>query len=275
MRRERRIAVVIPALDEEASLGPVLDRVPEWVDDVVVADNGSRDATARVARGRGAEVVHEERRGYGAACAAGVAALAGRLRDADVVVFLDAGGSDDPAEMDRLVDPVLREEAELALGVRRGRDRMPRHQRLGTALVAGLLGRCFGVRVSDLGPYRAIRWETLAGLGMRDRRFGWTAEMQARALRQGRALREVSVGWRPGAGRSTISGTVLGSLRAGRDLCLAVGIQAFAARAERIAAAARARRPGASRRTRVSPRAPAADSTRPRRSPGPPRRSRG
>ena len=235
MRCSCQVVAVIPAFNEEKSLGEVLDQMPAWVDRVVVAENASTDGTAHIARLRGAFVVREDRRGYGAACQAGLATLHGRLRSVDAVVFLDADGSDDPREMARLLDPLLRGEADLVIGVRQQRGRMPRHQRLGTSLIAGLLGVCFDTRVADLGPYRAIRWGTLAALGMRDRRFGWTAEMQARALRQRRRILEVPVGWRPGGGRSTISGSLRGSLRAGRDLSLAVLAQAIAARWDRAA----------------------------------------
>jgi len=221
LRRDCAIVAVIPALDEEECLGAVLDRMPCWVDCVVVADNGSTDATARIAQERGAQVVHAAQRGYGAACQAALIALRERMHDRDVVVFMDADGSDDPREMSRLVDPLFCD-ADLVVGVRTDAIRMARHQRLGTAFVARLLGICFDVEVKDLGPYRAIRWGELVALGMRDTRFGWTAEMQARALRQGRRIREVPVSWRPGGGRSEISGSLVGSLRAGRDLTLAV-----------------------------------------------------
>jgi glycosyltransferase involved in cell wall biosynthesis len=233
VRLDCRVVAVIPALNEEKSLGAVLDRIPTWVDRVVVADNGSTDATARVARERGAEVVHEEQRGYGAACQAGLATLRGRMRSEDVVVFLDADGSDDPEEMTSLVDPLLRGEADLVIGARTNAERMPWHQRFGTALVARLLTVCFGARVTDLGPYRAIHWSALVALQMRDMRFGWTAEMQARALRQRRRILEVPVRWRPGAGRSAISGSLAGSLRAGHDLTRAVLSQAIAAQRDR------------------------------------------
>ena len=157
-----------------------------------------------------------------------------------MAVFFDADGSDDPAEMAALVDLVLDDRAELVVGARPTAG-MPAHQRLGTQFVSGLLRVGFGAAVTDLGPFRAIAWERLRELGMRDRAFGWTAEMQARALRCGMRVAEAPVGWRPGAGRSEISGTLRGSLRAGRDLTRAVVGQALGARLDRI------RRPGGRR----------------------------
>lgn len=234
MRRDRRVAVVIPARDEAECLAAVLDRVPAFVDQVVVADNGSTDDTEGVARDGGAQVVREEKIGYGAACQAGLAVLDGRWESADVVVFLDADGSDDPREMARLVDPLLDDAADLVIGVRTGTEAMPWHQRTGTALLASLLGLCFGTRATDLGPYRAIRWGTLRALQMRDDGFAWTAEMQARALRQRQRVLERPVRWRPGGGRSSISGTLRGSLRAGRDLTRAILVQAVASRWDRV-----------------------------------------
>lgn len=241
MRRDRRVALVIPARDEAECLAAVLDRVPAFVDQVVVADNGSTDDTGGVARDGGAQVVREEKIGYGAACQAGLAVLDGRWESADIVVFLDADGSDDPQEMARLVDPLLDDIADLVIGVRTGNEGMPWHQRTGTALLASLLGLCFGTRVTDLGPYRAIRWGTLRALQMRDEGFAWTAEMQARALRQRQRVLERPVRWRPGGGRSSISGTLRGSLRAGRDLSRAILVQAVASRWDRVKWA---RRPG-------------------------------
>lgn len=216
MRRGVRIALVIPARNEALALPGVLRRVPAWVDTVVVADNGSSDATAAVAVSAGARVVHVPTPGYGAACHAG-SVLAAR-EGAEITVFLDADGSDDPREMARVVDPIHDGRAELVVGRRGGIEAMPPQQRLGTAFVCGLLSLGFGVRVLDLGPFRAIRTSSLTALALRDRAFGWTAEMQARALRLGLRVREVPVSWRPGAGRSEITGTWRGVLRAAYGL---------------------------------------------------------
>ncbi len=242
MRFDSRIAVVIPALDEERSIGAVVDEIPAWVDDVVVVDNGSSDATARVARRHGARTVREPRRGYGAACQAGIDLLA-RSGAPDAVVFLDADGSDAPAETARLVDPILADRADLVVGRRPLRQRMRLHQRLGTRLVCALLRLGFRAQVTDIGPFRAVSWRTLQRIGMRDRRYGWTAEMQARALRFGERVAEVPVSWRPGRGRSKISGTWKGTLRAARGLVGSVLRELLAAQRDRLWAELRAPRP--------------------------------
>jgi hypothetical protein len=211
---DARIALIIPALDEELALATVLDELPRsWFAQVIVVDNGSRDATAAVARAGGARVIREPRRGYGRACLAGLAALDGA---ADLVVFMDADASDVPSEVPRLLEPILAGEADLVIGARRAAPgALAWHQRWGNRLAVGLIRLLFGFRYTDLGPFRAIRRACLAELAMRDTNFGWTAEMQVKAVRRGLRVREVPVSYRPRLGRSKISGTVSGSLRAG------------------------------------------------------------
>ncbi len=215
MKDGRRIATVIPALDEEAAIGKVLARLPAWVDAAVVADNGSRDRTAAIARAMGATVVAEPRRGYGAACLAGLAVLP----PVDIVVFLDADFSDYPEDMARLVAPLLGGTADLVIGSRvhtpDGRHALTPQQRFGNALACLLMRVLWRASYSDLGPFRAIRVEALRRLAMRDRGYGWTVEMQIKALRSGLAVREVPVRYRPRIGRSKISGTVRGTIGAG------------------------------------------------------------
>ena len=217
MSSDARIALIIPALDEELALATVLDELPRSLfAQVIVVDNGSTDGTAALARARGARVVSEPRRGYGRACLAGLAALDGA---ADIVVFMDADASDVPAEAPALLEPILRGEADLIIGSRRLGRAAPAalawHQRWGNRLVVGLIRLLFGFRYTDLGPFRAIRRASLAQLAMRDTNFGWTAEMQVKAVRRGLRVREVPVSYRPRLGQSKISGTVSGSLRAG------------------------------------------------------------
>jgi glycosyltransferase involved in cell wall biosynthesis len=212
-----RVGLVIPALDEEAAIGAVVGAVPAGlVDDLVVVDNGSRDGTAAVARAAGARVVVEPRRGYGAACWAGVQALAPGIA---LVAFLDGDGSQDPAELPRLLDPLWSGTADLVLGVRRfdaGATDHPRHAILGTRAVALVLQWRFGVRLRDLGPFRAVRRETLLALDLRDRSFGWPVEMVAKAARRRLRIVEVEVTQRPrSGGRSKVAGTLSGSVRAG------------------------------------------------------------
>ena len=212
---------MIPARDEEPSLPGVLAAIPRagdgWqVGEVVVVDNGSTDRTAEVARAGGATVVAEPRRGYGAACLAGLDRL--RRAPPDIVAFLDADGSDDPAELPRLLAPILSGDAPLVIGSRvRGAEpgSLTPVQRIGNRLATALLGLLFGLRATDLGPFRAARWTSLESLAMRDRDFGWTVEMQARAARAGWSVPEVPVRYRRRIGRSKISGTVSGAVAAG------------------------------------------------------------
>jgi len=217
------VAVLIPALDEEEALPPVLASVPRagqgWtLSAVVVADNGSRDRTAERARAAGAIVVGEPQRGYGAACLAGLARLA--ERPPDVIAFLDGDGSSDPAELAHVLAPIVAGEADLVIGSRvlgaREPGALTTVQEFGNALATRLLSLLGPARFTDLGPYRAIRWETLAALAMTDRDFGWTVEMQARALRRRARCIEVPVtSRRRRGGRSKVSGTLRGSAAAG------------------------------------------------------------
>jgi glycosyltransferase involved in cell wall biosynthesis len=210
-------ALVIPALDEEDALGAVLAAVDRTlVRDVIVGDNGSRDRTAEVARIGGAVVVHVGERGYGAACAGALTALSD---DVDVVVFMDADGSDDPAQMPLLVAPIVNGDADLVIGSRaRGmveRGALTPQQRFGNWLATRMIRLIYRHRYTDLGPFRAIRRELLDRIDMRDRRYGWTVEMQIRALQLGARVREVPVRYRKRVGRSKISGTVTGVIKAG------------------------------------------------------------
>lgn len=211
------IALIIPALDEEHAIGPLLDEVDRsLVRDVIVGDNGSRDATAEVARRRGAEVVAVAERGYGAACAGALTRLRG---DVDVVVFMDADGSDDPAEIPSLVNPIRSGDADLVIGSRPlGRiepGALTPQQRFGNWLATRLIRLLYGHRYTDLGPFRAIRRDLLDRIGMQDRRYGWTVEMQVRALQLHARVAEVPVRYRKRIGKSKISGTVSGVLKAG------------------------------------------------------------
>ena len=209
-----KVCLVIPALNEAAVIGDVIRRVPAGVvADVVVVDNGSTDDTGAVASRAGARVVVEPRRGYGAACWAGVEAL---TPDTTIVAFLDGDGSQRPEELPRVLAPVLSGEADFVLGVRQLQGAHPLHASLGTRLVAALVAWRFGVRVRDLGPYRAIRVDLLRRLDMRDRAFGWPVEMVVKAAALGARIVEVDVTHVPRqGGRSKVSGTVRGSVRAG------------------------------------------------------------
>jgi glycosyltransferase involved in cell wall biosynthesis len=208
-------AVVIPARDEAGAIAAVVAAARDLADDVVVVDNGSRDGTAAVAAAAGARVVHAAQRGYGHACFAGVAAVP----QAEVVVFVDGDGSMPVEDIPRLAAPILDGAADIVCGSRtalREAGSMPAHQAAGNALALLLLRVLYGVRLSDLGPYRAVRGSTLRGLGLRGSRFAWPAQMLARGARRGARIVEIDVGYRQRvAGRSKVGGSLRGSLEAG------------------------------------------------------------
>jgi cellulose synthase/poly-beta-1,6-N-acetylglucosamine synthase-like glycosyltransferase len=213
-----RVAAVIPALDEEACIATVvkevLDHNPQAT--VFVVDNGSTDATAEAARAAGAQVVSEPRRGYGYACAAGVAA-AGDVFDA--LVFLDGDGSNDARQMPTLLAPIACGYADVVLGSRglgpAAHGALPPHQRLGNALTAALVRLLYGQRITDLPPFKAICQPVLAALGMREMTYGWTVEMIVKCAKRGCRIVEVPVTTRPRiGGQSKVSGTVKGTVLA-------------------------------------------------------------
>jgi glycosyltransferase involved in cell wall biosynthesis len=208
-----RTTVIIPALDEAGVIGALVSRVPgDLVEEIVVVDNGSTDDTAREAAKAGARVVSEPRRGYGAACWAGVGALAA---DAEVAVFLDGDGSQRPEELGRVLAPLETGDADLVLGARPPSADHPWHATLGTRGVAAFVSWRHGVRITDVPPFRAIRVPLLRRLRMRDRAFGWPVEMVVKAAALGARIVEVRVSQEPRrAGRSKVSGTVIGSARA-------------------------------------------------------------
>ncbi len=213
------IAVVIPAFNEEASLPHVLRDIPRPpVGRVVVTDNNSTDDTAKVAAEAGGIVVRERRPGYGSACLRALDYL--RENDPpDVVVFLDADFSDHPEELPRLIAPILADRADLVIGSRVLGQRQPGallpQARAGNLIACWLIRLLYRHRYTDLGPFRAVRWEALEGLQMSDPDFGWTAEMQVKALRRGLRVSEVPVSYRKRVGVSKITGTLKGTLLAG------------------------------------------------------------
>ena len=213
-----RIGVIIPAVDEEDAIGLVISEIPTSVHEVIVADNGSRDRTAEVARAAGARVVSEPRRGYGRACLAGIAAAD---RPA-VFAFLDGDRSDYPAQLEDVVAPISEGRADMVIGSRNlGRRQSgahPWHAVLGTKACVAFMNATSGSRATDLGPFRAITAEALGRLEMSDPNYGWTVEMQIKAARAGLRVVEVPVDYRPRIGRSKVSGTVSGTVKAGSKI---------------------------------------------------------
>jgi glycosyltransferase involved in cell wall biosynthesis len=207
------VDVILPALDEAAALPGVLARLPAGYRAIVV-DNGSTDGTADVAEGAGAQVVVEPRRGFGAACWAGLVAAR-----SDLVCFMDADGSFDADELPRVVEPVAGGRADLVLGARHPtRGAWPLHARLANRALALELRRRLGLRLHDLGPMRAARRVDLLELGIADRRSGWPLEMVVLASRAHWRIDEVEVGYAPRVGRSKVTGTVRGTVQAVRDM---------------------------------------------------------
>lgn len=212
-----KIAVIIPALNEEHAIGHVLMDLPkELIYQIIVVDNGSNDNTAKVAQNLGAEVVFEPKRGYGAACLKGLTKLNSEV---DIVVFLDGDYSDYPKDLSLLIEPILTNSADLVIGSRTlGQQQigaLTSQQIFGNWLATRLIKIIWGFDYSDLGPFRAIRATSLQLLKMTDSNFGWTVEMQIKALKHQLKVKEVAVRYKKRLGQSKISGTFTGSVKAG------------------------------------------------------------
>jgi glycosyltransferase involved in cell wall biosynthesis len=227
-----KIAILIPALNEEASIGAVIAAIGAaqlpGLAQIIVANNGSDDATADRARAVGAEVVFEPQRGYGAACLAAMESLAA---DIAIVVFMDADGSDVASEAHGLVSPIVSGEADLVIGSRAlgraepGALTLP--QRFGNWLATLLMRVIWRARFTDLGPFRAIRRTSLDAIGMKDRDYGWTVEMQVKAVRAGLRCTERPADYRKRVGTSKISGTVRGVVLAGTKILYVIAREAL------------------------------------------------
>jgi glycosyltransferase involved in cell wall biosynthesis len=209
-----RVGVVIPAWNEEESIGLVLRDIPRLAEEIVVVDNGSTDATSVVATAAGATVLSEPRRGYGYACLTGVEYLASR--GVEVVVFLDGDHADDPGELPRIVGPLLADEADFVLGSRalghRERGALLPQARAGNFFAGRFIHLFWGVRFTDLGPFRAIRVTDLLAMDMHELRWGWTVEMQIKAAKRGLRCLEVPVSYRRRVGTSKVTGTLRGTV---------------------------------------------------------------
>ena len=216
MPESPRISVIIPVFNEQDAIKKVIGDIPDDLPaEIIVVDNGSTDQTAQLARAMGARTVREDKRGYGSACLAGIAAT----QRPDIVVFLDGDYSDHPNEMPDLIAPILENRADLVIGSRVLGNHEPGalmiQARFGNAFATYLIKVLFGVPYTDLGPFRAIRYHALMELEMQDKTFGWTVEMQVKAARQGLSTQEVPVSYRRRIGISKITGTVKGTIKAG------------------------------------------------------------
>ncbi len=211
-----RISVIIPVFNEQDAIEKVIGDIPGHLPtEIIVVDNGSTDQTAKLAAAMGARIVRENRRGYGSACLAGIAAT----NNPDIVVFLDGDYSDHPNEMPDLIAPILANRADLVIGSRvlgnSESGALMIQARFGNRLATALIKILFGVSYTDLGPFRAIRYRALIDLDMRDKTFGWTVEMQVKAAKKALKIQEMPVSYRKRIGVSKITGTLKGTLKAG------------------------------------------------------------
>ncbi|MEN1786322.1 MAG: glycosyltransferase family 2 protein [Bacteroidota bacterium] len=213
------IRVIIPAFNEEESISKVIAEIPKSVTEIIVVNNNSTDNTVNKALKAGATVLTEKRKGYGHACLCGLNYLAKQSKPPDIIVFLDGDYSDYPEDMDQLIAPIANENMDLVIGARtkalREPGAMTPQQLFGNALATFLMRLFFGARFTDLGPFRAIKYEKLKELQMQDKTYGWTVEMQLKALRKKLAYKEVPVRYKRRIGVSKVSGTVKGTIFAG------------------------------------------------------------
>ncbi len=222
-----KIRIIIPAFNEENGVGQVIEEIPkELVEEVIVVNNASTDKTEVIAREKGATVLHEATPGYGRACLKGIQYIKDSASKPDIIVFLDADHSDYPEEIIQLIQPILDNKADLVIGSRalgnKEKGSMTPQQIFGNWLATRLLKLLYNVRFTDLGPFRAIRFDKLMELNMQDKTYGWTVEMQLKAAKKGLKCVEIPVRYRKRIGVSKISGTVKGTLMAGYKILFTI-----------------------------------------------------
>ena len=227
MEIKPRIFVIIPAFNEENSVGKVVKAIPKNLvkaKRIIVVDNNSSDKTRQAAESEGATVLREKRQGYGYACLKGIEYLKSRKKKPDIVVFLDADYSDYPEEMPLVLGPIIAAEADMVIGSRalgkKEKGSMTPQQIFGNWLATRLIRIFYGVQYTDLGPFRSIRYDKLMEIGMEDKTYGWTVEMQLKAAKFGFKVIEVPVNYKNRIGVSKVSGTLKGTIMAGYKIIL-------------------------------------------------------
>ncbi len=213
------IIVIIPAFNEEASIGKVIQEIPESVSEIIVVSNNSTDNTAEVAKNAGATVLFEANKGYGYACLKGMDYISKKSDKPNIIVFLDGDYSDYPAELTNIVEPIIKDNYDMVIGTRvkkwREKGSMTFPQIFGNGLATLLMKLLFNANFSDLGPFRAIKYDKLLQLNMQDKTYGWTVEMQLKAIKQNFKYIEVPVHYKNRIGVSKVSGTIKGAIFAG------------------------------------------------------------
>ncbi|KJD37006.1 glycosyl hydrolase [Tamlana sedimentorum] len=216
---ETNISVIIPAYNEADSISYVIKDIPDYVNEIIVVSNNSTDATEANARKAGATVLTEKNKGYGYACLKGLHYIANKFEKPDIIVFLDGDYSDYPEELTKIVEPITNQNIDLVIGARvkelREQGAMTLPQIFGNWLATNLMSLFFNAKYTDLGPFRAIKYNKLIALNMEDKTYGWTVEMQLKALKQNLSYTEIPVNYRNRIGVSKVSGTIKGAIFAG------------------------------------------------------------
>jgi glycosyltransferase involved in cell wall biosynthesis len=220
------VYVIIPAFNESQSIGKVIDDIPDLVSEIIVVDNASTDNTGAIAKEKGAIVLRENRKGYGYSCLKGINYIKEKADKKDVIVFLDGDYSDYPGEIELLVSPIISSDVDLVIGSRvlgqRQKGSMLFQQIAGNWLATTLIKLFYNAHFTDLGPFRAITWDALELIDMKDKTFGWTVEMQVKAAKLNLKFIEIPVSYRKRIGLSKVSGTIKGTILAGYKILLTI-----------------------------------------------------
>lgn len=220
------VYVIIPAFNESQSIGKVIDDIPDLVSEIIVVDNASTDNTGAIAKEKGAIVLRENRKGYGNSCLKGINYIKEKALKKDVIVFLDGDYSDFPGEIEMLISPIISSDIDLVIGSRvlgqRQKGSMLFQQIAGNWLATTLIKLFYNAHFTDLGPFRAITWNALELIDMKDKTFGWTVEMQVKAAKLNLKFKEIPVSYRKRIGVSKVSGTIKGTILAGYKILLTI-----------------------------------------------------